>query len=146
MVATMNLPTWRLLKVLYVQDMRYETMFLLQFELLIISSYKYLVLRTDFGTMPMILSSPGSKAPSSSVMSTLQHPQPILSPCHPRFVSSMILTLRYIYHIYFKEPELNSSRPRLGRVYQGLLRSSVELLMLPNLGPLYKTTQCTGTT
>ena len=98
MVATMNLPTLRrLLKVLYVLNMRYETMFLLQFELLIISSYNYLALRTDLGALPTILSIPGSEAASSSVTSTWQYPQPNLSPCHPRFVSSMILTLRYIF-------------------------------------------------
>ena len=110
-VATTNLQTWRLLKDLYVLNMRYETMFLLQFKLLIISSYNYLPLRTDLGALPTILSIPGSKAASSSVMSTLQHPQPNLSPHHPRFVLSMILTRRYVYHIYFKEPELNYSRP-----------------------------------
>ena len=71
-VATTNLPTWRLLKVLYVLNTRYETMFLLQFELPIISSCNYLALRTDLSAaLPTsILSIPGSKAASSSVTST----------------------------------------------------------------------------
>ena len=107
--ATTNLPTWRLLKVLCVLNTRYETTFLLQFELLIKSSCNYLALRTDLGALPTsILSIPGSEAASSSVTSTLR---PNLSPRHPIFGSIKILTLRYVYYIYFKEPELNYSRP-----------------------------------
>ena len=106
--ATTNLPTRRLLKVLYVLNTRYETTFPLQFELLIISSYNYLALRTDLGALPTILPNPGSEAAFRPVTSTLRCPHPNLS---PRSVLSTVLTPRYVYHIYFQEPELNSSRP-----------------------------------
>jgi len=111
MAATTNLPTWRLLKVLYVLNTRYETMFLLQFELLIISSCNYLALRTDLGALPTsILSIPGSEAASSSVTSTRRYAHPNPSPRHRRFMTIRISTLRYVYYIYFNELELNSSR------------------------------------
>jgi hypothetical protein len=44
-------------------------------------------------------------------MSTLRYLQPDVSPPHPRSVWSIVLTLKYIYYIHFKEPELNSWRP-----------------------------------
>ena len=111
MAATTNLPTWRLLKVLYVLNMRYETMFLLQFELLIISSCNYLALRTDLGTLPnSILSIPGSEAASSSVTLTRQYAHLNLRPHHQIFMMIRISTLRYVYYIYFNKLEWNSSR------------------------------------